>query len=89
LANRLDSGRIPNVLDPMSRRLANGDNVILLPPLDYVPFVDLMRGAYLLISDSGGVQEEVPSLGKPAFVLRETERPEAVEAATAKLVGTA
>ena len=48
-----------------------------------------MRGAYLLISDSGDVQEEVPSLGKPTFVLRETERPEAVEAATAKLVGTA
>jgi len=81
--------RNPNVLDPVSRRLANVDNVILLPPLDYVPFVDLMRRAYLLISDSGGVQEEAPSLGKPTLVLRDkTERPEAVEAATAKLVGT-
>jgi UDP-N-acetylglucosamine 2-epimerase (non-hydrolysing) len=90
LEDRLDSGQIPNVLDQMNRRLANVDNVILVPPLDYVPFVDLMRRAYLLISDSGGVQEEAPSLGKPTFVLREkTERPEAVEAATAKLVGTA
>ena len=81
--------RNPNVLDPVRRRLANLDNIILLPPLDYVPFVDLMRRAYLLISDSGGVQEEAPSLGKPTLVLRDkTERPEAVEAATAKLVGT-
>jgi UDP-N-acetylglucosamine 2-epimerase (non-hydrolysing) len=60
-----------------------------VPPLDYVPFVDLMRRAYILISDSGGVQEEAPSLGKPILVLRDkTERPEAVEAATARLVGT-
>jgi UDP-N-acetylglucosamine 2-epimerase (non-hydrolysing) len=81
--------RNPNVLDPVNRQLGNLDNVFLVPPLDYVPFVDLMRRAYLLISDSGGVQEEAPSLGKPILVLRDkTERPEAVEAATAKLVGT-
>ncbi len=81
--------RNPNVLDPVNRRLGNLANVFLVPPLDYVPFVDLMRRAYLLISDSGGVQEEAPSLGKPILVLRDkTERPEAVEAANAKLVGT-
>ncbi|MCU1274046.1 MAG: UDP-N-Acetylglucosamine 2-epimerase, partial [Bryobacterales bacterium] len=75
--------------DPVNRRLSNLPNVFLVPPLDYVPFVDLMRRATILISDSGGVQEEAPSLGKPILVLREkTERPEAVEAATAKLVGT-
>ena len=81
--------RNPNVLDPVNRKLGNLDNVFLVPPLDYVPFVDLMRRAYLLISDSGGVQEEAPSLGKPLLILRDkTERPEAVEAATAVLVGT-
>jgi UDP-N-acetylglucosamine 2-epimerase (non-hydrolysing) len=81
--------RNPNVLDPVNRRLSNLPNVFLAPPLDYVPFVDLMRRATILISDSGGVQEEAPSLGKPILVLRDkTERPEAVEAATAKLVGT-
>jgi len=81
--------RNPNVLDPVSRKLANLGNVFLVPPLDYVPFIDLMRRAYMLISDSGGVQEEAPSLGKPILVLREkTERPEALEAATARLVGT-
>jgi UDP-N-acetylglucosamine 2-epimerase (non-hydrolysing) len=64
-------------------------NVTLLDPLEYVPFVDLMRRAYILITDSGGIQEEGPSLGKPVLVLREkTERPEAVEAGTVKLVGT-
>jgi UDP-N-acetylglucosamine 2-epimerase (non-hydrolysing) len=63
--------------------------VALVPPQDYVPFVDLMRRAYLLITDSGGVQEEGPSLGKPILVMREkTERPEAVEAGTVRLVGT-
>jgi UDP-N-acetylglucosamine 2-epimerase (non-hydrolysing) len=81
--------RNPNVQDPVNRKLGNLPNVFLVPPLDYVPFVDLMRRAYLLISDSGGVQEEAPSLGKPILVLRDkTERPEAVEAATARLVGT-
>jgi UDP-N-acetylglucosamine 2-epimerase (non-hydrolysing) len=64
-------------------------NVFLVEPLDYVPFVDLMRRAYLLITDSGGIQEEGPSLGKPILVMREkTERPEAVAAGTVRLVGT-
>ncbi|MFN3326552.1 MAG: non-hydrolyzing UDP-N-acetylglucosamine 2-epimerase [Bryobacteraceae bacterium] len=79
----------PNVREPVGRHLAGQPNILLLDPLDYVPFVDLMRRAYLLITDSGGVQEEGPSLGKPILVLREkTERPEAVEAGTVRLVGT-
>lgn len=79
----------PNVQDPVNRLLANQPNIHLIRPLDYIPFVDLMRRAYILITDSGGVQEEGPSLGKPILVLREkTERPEAVEAGTVKLVGT-
>jgi UDP-N-acetylglucosamine 2-epimerase (non-hydrolysing) len=79
----------PNVQDPVNRWLAGQPGVLLVPPLDYVPFVDLMRRAYLLITDSGGIQEEGPSLGKPVLVLREkTERPEAVRAGTVKLVGT-
>ena len=81
--------RNPNVMDPVYRQLGGLPNVFLLEPLDYVPFVDLMRRAYLLITDSGGIQEEGPSLGKPILVMREkTERPEAVEAGTVKLVGT-
>jgi len=64
------------------------NNVILTEPLDYEPFVELMKRSYLILTDSGGVQEEAPSLGKPVLVLREkTERPEAVEAETVKLVG--
>lgn len=79
----------PNVQDPVQRYLASHANVNLIAPLSYVPFIDLMRRAYLLITDSGGVQEEGPSLGKPILVLREkTERPEAVTAGTVKLVGT-
>ncbi|HEX4595211.1 MAG TPA: UDP-N-acetylglucosamine 2-epimerase (non-hydrolyzing) [Bryobacteraceae bacterium] len=79
----------PNVQDPVQRLLAGHPNVRLIEPLSYVPFVDLMRRAYLLITDSGGVQEEGPSLGKPILVMREkTERPEAVLAGTVKLVGT-
>jgi UDP-N-acetylglucosamine 2-epimerase (non-hydrolysing) len=79
----------PNVQDPVQRYLAIHPNVRLIAPLSYVPFVDLMRRAYLLITDSGGIQEEGPSLGKPILVLREkTERPEAVQAGTVKLVGT-
>jgi UDP-N-acetylglucosamine 2-epimerase (non-hydrolysing) len=79
----------PNVQDPVQRYLAGHANVRLIEPLSYVPFVDLMRRAYLLITDSGGIQEEGPSLGKPILVLREkTERPEAVTAGTVKLVGT-
>lgn len=81
--------RNPNVLDPVHRILGGCANVSLIEPLDYVPFVDLMQQAYLLITDSGGVQEEGPSLGKPILVMRDkTERPEAVEAGTVKLVGT-
>jgi UDP-N-acetylglucosamine 2-epimerase (non-hydrolysing) len=79
----------PSVEGPVRQRLAGLHNVFLVGPLEYVPFVDLMRRACLLITDSGGVQEEGPSLGKPILVLREkTERPEAVEAGTVKLVGT-
>jgi len=79
----------PNVQDPVQRLLAGHPNVHLIEPLSYVPFVDLMRRAYLLITDSGGIQEEGPSLGKPILVMREkTERPEAVLAGTVKLVGT-
>ncbi len=81
--------RNPNVLGPAHKLLAGLANVVLLDPLPYVPFVDLMRRAYLILTDSGGIQEEAPSLGKPVLVLREkTERPEAVEAGTVKLVGT-
>jgi UDP-N-acetylglucosamine 2-epimerase (non-hydrolysing) len=79
----------PNVQDPVRRHLRGLPNVFLVEPLSYVPFVDLMRRAYILITDSGGVQEEGPSLGKPILVMRDkTERPEAVEAGTVKLVGT-
>jgi UDP-N-acetylglucosamine 2-epimerase (non-hydrolysing) len=81
--------RNPNVLDPVTQRLGSLENIVLLEPLDYSPFVDLMRRAYLLITDSGGIQEEAPSLGKPVLVMRDrTERPEAVDAGTVKLVGT-
>jgi UDP-N-acetylglucosamine 2-epimerase (non-hydrolysing) len=79
----------PNVQDPVNRILQNEPNILLIQPLGYVAFVDLMRRAYFLITDSGGIQEEGPSLGKPILVLREkTERPEAVQAGTVKLVGT-
>jgi UDP-N-acetylglucosamine 2-epimerase (non-hydrolysing) len=79
----------PNVQAPVKKYLAGRPNIVLIDPLEYVPFVDLMRRAHLLITDSGGVQEEGPSLGKPILVLREkTERPEAVTAGTVKLVGT-
>src|SRR4051794_13808023 len=80
--------RNPKVLGPVTERLGGLPNVVLLPPLDYGAFVDLMRRSYLVITDSGGVQEEAPSLGKPVLVMREsTERPEAVEAGTVGLVG--
>jgi UDP-N-acetylglucosamine 2-epimerase (non-hydrolysing) len=82
--------RNPNVAGPAHAILGGTRNVVLLDPLSYVPFVDLMRRCHLIISDSGGIQEEAPSLGKPVLVLRDkTERPEAVEAGTVKLVGTA
>ncbi|HMF77243.1 MAG TPA: UDP-N-acetylglucosamine 2-epimerase (non-hydrolyzing) [Bryobacteraceae bacterium] len=79
----------PNVRRTVDATIRGKVNVLLIEPLEYLPFVDLMRRAYLLITDSGGVQEEGPSLGKPILVLRDkTERPEAVHAGTVKLVGT-
>ncbi|MDE3195302.1 MAG: UDP-N-acetylglucosamine 2-epimerase (non-hydrolyzing), partial [Acidobacteriota bacterium] len=81
--------RNPNVAGPVNRNLADIEGIHLIDPLDYVPFVDLMTRAHLLLTDSGGVQEEGPSLGKPVLVMRgKTERPEAVDAGTAILVGT-
>ena len=78
----------PNVTGPVRRNLGDHPNIHLIEPLDYVSFADLMRRAYLMLTDSGGVQEEAPSFGKPALVLRnKTERPEAVEAGTSTLVG--
>ncbi len=79
----------PNVQEPAYEILGDIPNVTLLPPLDYQPLVYLMKRAYLVITDSGGIQEEAPGLGKPVLVLREkTERPEGVEAGTVRLVGT-
>lgn len=81
--------RNPNVVEPVQRLLSGHPDILLLDPLDYIPFVDLMRRASLILTDSGGIQEEGPSLGKPILVMREkTERPEAVDAGTVKLVGT-
>lgn len=79
----------PNVREPVYRLVGGKKNVHLLSPIDYEPFVFLMRHAHIILTDSGGIQEEAPSLGKPVIVMREiTERPEAVEAGTVKLVGT-
>ncbi|GAB2604067.1 non-hydrolyzing UDP-N-acetylglucosamine 2-epimerase [Nitrincola alkalisediminis] len=79
----------PNVQEPVNRLLAGIDNIHLIDPLDYLPFVYLMNQAHIILTDSGGIQEEAPSLGKPVLVMRDTtERPEAVEAGTVKLVGT-
>ncbi|MGA6100260.1 non-hydrolyzing UDP-N-acetylglucosamine 2-epimerase [Stutzerimonas marianensis] len=79
----------PNVREPVNRLLVGIDNIHLIEPLDYLPFVYLMNRSYLILTDSGGIQEEAPSLGKPVLVMRDTtERPEAVEAGTVKLVGT-
>ncbi len=79
----------PNVREPVHRLLANIQNIYLTEPLDYLPFVYMMNRAYLILTDSGGIQEEAPSLGKPVLVMRNnTERPEALEAGTVKLVGT-
>lgn len=78
----------PNAKEPAHEILGDLDNVVLSEPLDYVGFVHAMKGAYLIVSDSGGVQEEAPSLGKPVLVLRDvTERPEAAQAGTCLLVG--
>ncbi len=79
----------PNVREPVNRLLAHQSNVFLIEPVDYLPFVYLMDKSTVILTDSGGVQEEAPSLGKPVLVMRDTtERPEAVEAGTVKLVGT-
>ena len=79
----------PNVQEPVNRILKGIPRITLLPPLDYLPLVHLMKHATLILTDSGGIQEEAPSFGIPVLVLRETtERPEGVEAGTLKLVGT-
>ena len=79
----------PNVQEPVKRILGDKPGVVLIEPLDYLPFVYLMSRSHLILTDSGGVQEEAPSLGKPVLVMRETtERPEAVDAGTVRLVGT-
>jgi UDP-N-acetylglucosamine 2-epimerase (non-hydrolysing) len=78
----------PNIKDVAYEMLSNCDNIVLSEPLDYAPFIAAMKRAYFIMSDSGGVQEEAPALGKPVLVLRdETERPEAVEYGVVKLVG--
>ncbi|PJI50996.1 MAG: UDP-N-acetylglucosamine 2-epimerase (non-hydrolyzing) [Pseudomonas sp.] len=79
----------PNVREPVNRLLVGIPNIHLIEPLDYLPFVYLMSRAHIILTDSGGIQEEAPSLGKPVLVMRDTtERPEAVTAGTVKLVGT-
>jgi UDP-N-acetylglucosamine 2-epimerase (non-hydrolysing) len=79
----------PNVQEPVNRLLKGVDHITLLPPLDYLPLVHLMKRAHLILTDSGGIQEEAPAFGIPTLVLREvTERPEGVEAGTLKLTGT-
>jgi UDP-N-acetylglucosamine 2-epimerase (non-hydrolysing) len=79
----------PNVREPVLGTLADRPRIHLIDPLDYLPFVYLMQRAYIVLTDSGGVQEEAPSLGKPVLVMRDvTERPEAVAARTVRLVGT-
>lgn len=79
----------PNVREPVNRLLQGISNIHLIAPLDYLPFVHMMTRAYIILTDSGGIQEEAPSLGKPVLVMRDTtERPEAVSAGTVKLVGT-
>ena len=79
----------PNVREPVNRILGDIDNILLIEPQQYLPFIYLMDRANIILTDSGGIQEEAPSLGKPVLVMRDTtERPEAVEAGTVKLVGT-
>ncbi|KQB09459.1 UDP-N-acetylglucosamine 2-epimerase (non-hydrolyzing) [Vibrio metoecus] len=79
----------PNVREPVKRVLSDIENIILIEPQQYLPFIYLMTRAHIILTDSGGIQEEAPSLGKPVLVMRETtERPEAVAAGTVKLVGT-
>ena len=79
----------PNVRDVVHEHLGSHENILLLPPVHYRLFVRLMSGARVVLTDSGGVQEEAPSLGKPVLVMRETtERPEGVDAGTVRLIGT-
>lgn len=79
----------PNVQEPVNRLLKGVENIFLIDPQEYLPFIYLMIRAHIILTDSGGIQEEAPSLGKPVLVMRETtERPEAVSAGTVKLVGT-
>lgn len=79
----------PNVKTVVHKRLENQKNISLLPPLDYLPLVYLMKNSYFVITDSGGIQEEAPSFGKPVLILRKaTERPEGIQAGIAKLIGT-
>jgi UDP-N-acetylglucosamine 2-epimerase (non-hydrolysing) len=79
----------PNVWEPVHQHLGRTSNISLTPPLEYLPLVYLMKHAHLVVTDSGGIQEEAPGLGVPVLVLREvTERPEGVEAGTVRLVGT-
>jgi len=79
----------PNVGDPIRKLLGGHPSIRLLPPLGYIPFLALMRRAYLILTDSGGIQEEAPSLGVPVLVLRKTtERPEAAQAGLARIIGT-
>jgi UDP-N-acetylglucosamine 2-epimerase (non-hydrolysing) len=79
----------PNISRPVNKMLGNAKNIFLLPPQDYLPFLYLMMQSYLVLTDSGGVQEEAPSLGKPVLVVRDTtERPEGIAAGTARLIGT-
>lgn len=79
----------PNVREPVNRILKGIDNIYLIEPQQYLPFIYLMNRSYIILTDSGGIQEEAPSLGKPVLVMRDTtERPEAVDAGTVKLVGT-
>jgi UDP-N-acetylglucosamine 2-epimerase (non-hydrolysing) len=79
----------PNVQEPVRRILGDRANVRLIEPQDYLPFIHLMTQAHIILTDSGGIQEEAPALGKPVLVMRDvTERPEAVAAGTVRLVGT-
>lgn len=79
----------PNVREPVSRLISSVESIHLIEPLDYLPFVYLMERSYLVLTDSGGIQEEAPSLGKPVLVMRDTtERPEGIAAGTVRLVGT-
>jgi UDP-N-acetylglucosamine 2-epimerase (non-hydrolysing) len=78
----------PNVREPVQRILSEVKNIHLIEPQDYLTFIKLMEASYLILTDSGGIQEEAPSLGKPVLVMRDTtERLEAVDAGTVKLVG--